>query len=116
MSSADVYAYVATLLGDRAAAEDVTALTFERALSRRRSFDRGRGTERSWLFGIARNAALDALRRRKRTATRAAEPAELLDAGVVDADEAVDAAVRRMTVRAALQSLDPRDREVVALK
>src|SRR5262245_15563727 len=62
----DVYAYVATLLRDRAAAEDVTALAFERAYRKRRSFDPRRGAERAWLFGIARHAALDELRRRKR--------------------------------------------------
>ncbi len=33
----DVFAYVVTLLGDRAAAEDVTALAFERAYRRRRT-------------------------------------------------------------------------------
>ena len=64
----DVFAYVATLLQDRAAAEDVTALAFERAYRRRMTFDRRRGEERAWLFGIARNAALDELRRRKRVA------------------------------------------------
>ncbi|MDE3133106.1 MAG: hypothetical protein KGL15_03465, partial [Acidobacteriota bacterium] len=57
----DLYAYVLTLLRDRAAAEDVTALAFERAYRRRRTFDRHRGDERGWLFGIARNAALDEL-------------------------------------------------------
>src|ERR1700686_51953 len=70
----DVYAYVATLLRDPAAAEDVTALAFERAYQRRRTFDRRRGEERAWLFGIARNAALDELRRRQRLARLAAEP------------------------------------------
>ena len=62
----DLYAYVAGLLRDRAAAEDVTALAFERALRRRRQFNARRGSERQWLFGIARNAALDELRRRGR--------------------------------------------------
>src|SRR3978361_107912 len=47
----DVFAYVATRLGDHAAAEDVTALAFERAYRRRRTFDRRRGEERAWLFG-----------------------------------------------------------------
>src|SRR3954468_14078213 len=64
----DVFAYVMTLLRDRSAAEDVTMAAFERAYRRRRSFDRTRGSERAWLFTIARNAALDELRRRKRTA------------------------------------------------
>ena len=73
----DVYAYVATLLRDRAAAEDVTAHAFERAYRKQRTYKPARGSERAWLFGIARNAALDELRRRKRTAALAAEPADL---------------------------------------
>ena len=68
-SARDLYAYVRTLLGDDASAEDVTALAFERAYRRRATFDARRGSERGWLFGIARNAALDELRRRKRSAS-----------------------------------------------
>lgn len=109
----DVYAYVATLLRDAAAAEDVTALAFERAYRRRRSFDRRRGDERAWLFGIARNAALDELRRRRRHATLAAEPG---DNDALAVEDAADAALARTTVRAALDRLAPRERELVALK
>src|SRR4051812_29431335 len=61
----DVFAYAATFLRDRAAAEDVTAQAFERAYQKRSSrYDARRGSPRAWLFGIARNAALDELRRR----------------------------------------------------
>jgi len=77
----DVYAYVVTLLRDRTAAEDVTALAFERAFRRRRLFDARRGSERAWLFGIARNAALDELRRRGRTTALLAEPEDVESAG-----------------------------------
>ena len=107
-----VYAYVATLLRDRAAAEDVTALAFERAYRRRRSFDRRRGEERAWLFGIARNAALDELRRRNRLATLTGDPHDL-NASVEDGAEV---ALRRTAVRAALAQLTAREREIVALK
>ena len=106
-SAADVYAYVATLLGDRAAAEDVTAQAFERAWRKRGSFDARRGGGRAWIFGIARNAALDELRRRRRVASAPPEPA---------IDDGADDLVRRMTVRAALAGLEPRDRELIALK
>jgi RNA polymerase sigma-70 factor (ECF subfamily) len=109
----DVFAYVATLLRDWAAAEDVTALAFERAYRRRRTFDRRRGEERAWLFGIARNAALDELRRRRRLATLAAEP-EDLDA--VPAQDDADVSLRRTTVQTALRALPPRERELIALK
>lgn len=111
----DVYAYVATLLRDAAAAEDATALAFERAYRRRRSFDRHRGDERAWLFGIARNAALDELRRRKRHARLVADPADD-PAPEPFEDDGAERAVKRTTVRAALDGLDARERELVALK
>jgi RNA polymerase sigma-70 factor (ECF subfamily) len=109
----DVYAYVATLLRDRGAAEDVTAAAFERAYRKQRSYRADRGSERAWLFGIARNAALDELRRRRRTAALTAEPADL-DAAA--AEEGADAALRRAAVRTALGALEPRERELIALK
>jgi RNA polymerase sigma factor (sigma-70 family) len=104
----DVFAYVTTLLHDRSAAEDVTALAFERAFRKRKSFDSRRGSERAWLFGIARNAALDELRRLKRTAPLAAEPAS--------PDEELERTLRRAAVRTALAALPARDRELIALK
>src|SRR5687768_14202749 len=64
----DVYGYVSGLVRDRSAAEDITAQAFERAFRRRSTFNPKRGTHRAWLFGIARNAALDELRRRSRQA------------------------------------------------
>jgi RNA polymerase sigma factor (sigma-70 family) len=108
----DVFAYVATLLRDRAAAEDVTALAFERAYRRRGKYDAERGSQRSWLFGIARNAALDELRRRKRSATLAADP----PADAPAPDEEADLTLRRTAVRTALAELPARDRELIALK
>src|SRR5206468_434098 len=107
---ADVYAYVASLLRDRAAAEAVTALAFERALRKRRSFDRARGSERAWLFGIARNAALDELRRRSRTAALVTDPP---DEALAQPDDDTE---RRAAVRAAMATLDPRERDLIALK
>lgn len=110
----DLFAYVAGMLRDRAAAEDVTAQAFERAYRRRQSFNPRRGTHRAWLFGIARNAALDELRRRKRHAELADEP---VDEGAAEAlDDAAEASMRRTTVRAAMAGLSARERELVALK
>ena len=111
----DIYAYVLTLLRDRAAAEDVTAIAFERAYRRRRTFDRHRGDERGWLFGIARNAALDELRRRRRSATLVVDPEDVSEeAFAAEGDE--EQVLRRAAVREALASLSPRERELIALK
>src|SRR5262245_13774296 len=76
ISRDDVFAYAAGLLRDRSAAEDVTALAFERAYRKRLRFNPKRGTRRAWLFGIARNAALDELRRRRRGAELVGEHAD----------------------------------------
>src|SRR3712207_5436700 len=108
-----VYAYVATLLRDRSAAEEVTAQAFERAYRKQRTFKRERGSAEAWLFGIARNAALDELRRRKRRAAIEAEPE---DAAALTAEEHAEHALRRETVRAALSNLEPHERDLVALK
>jgi RNA polymerase sigma-70 factor, ECF subfamily len=105
----DVYGYVATLVRDAATAEDVVATAFERAYRRHNQYDPRRGTERAWVFGIARNAALDELRRRKRHAALPLEPA---DASAAPAEDPT----QRATVRAALDTLRARDREIVALK
>jgi RNA polymerase sigma-70 factor (ECF subfamily) len=104
----DVFGYVATMLHDRSAAEDVTALAFERAYRKRKSYSPDRGSQRSWLFGIARNAALDELRRRKRTAPLEVEP--------VAQEDDLDRALRRAAVRTAMAELPARDRELIALK
>ena len=109
----DVYAYVAGLLRDRSAAEDVTAQAFERAYRRRRTFNPRRGSRRAWLFGIARNAALDELRRRRRRARLAAEPE---DEGLAAPDQGAEVAIRRAALRTAIAGLSPRERELVALK
>jgi RNA polymerase sigma-70 factor, ECF subfamily len=109
----DVFAYVATLLRDQAAAEDVTELAFERAYRRRRTFDRRRGGERAWLFGIARNAALDELRRRRRMATLIADPE---DPAAESLEDGAEVALTRTMLRQALAKLPAREREIVALK
>lgn len=107
-----VYGYVASLLRDQTAAEDVTALAFERAYRRRRSFRPSRGTPESWMFGIARNAALDELRRRRRRADVEVDPVDL----GAEPSESAETELRRATVRTAVLSLSPRDRDIVALK
>jgi RNA polymerase sigma factor (sigma-70 family) len=109
----DVYAYVASLLRDAPAAEEVTAAAFERAYRKRHRFDPERGEPRAWLFGIARNAALDELRRRGRQAELTAEPEDL---HALALEEGAERSERRLTVSAALERLEPRERELVALK
>jgi RNA polymerase sigma-70 factor, ECF subfamily len=108
-----VYAYVYSLLRDRAAAEDVTAQAFERAYRKRAGYRPRRGTIEAWLFAIARNAALDELRRRKRRAALEIDPEDRATPG---ADEHAELAFRRELLRSALATLDGRERDLLALK
>jgi RNA polymerase sigma-70 factor, ECF subfamily len=109
----DVYAYVASLLRDKTTAEEVTATAFERAYRKRSRFDPNRGEPRAWLFGIARNAALDELRRRGRHAELATEPIDHVGVAEIESFEESE---RRLAVANALAALEPRERELVALK
>jgi len=108
----DVYAYIAGMVRDRGAAEEVTAAAFERALTRRSSYAAERGSARAWLFGIARNAAYDELRRRGRTEP-VADPDERRQPG---GDSTAEVALRRAELSAALAGLSRDERELVALK
>lgn len=109
----DVYAFAAGLLRDRAAAEDVTATAFERAYRKRSRFDPRRGEPRAWLFGIARNAALDELRRRDRQAALATDP---VDTDSLTGPHPAEQSELRLVLAGALGQLEARDRELVALK
>ena len=109
----DVHAYAFSLLGDRAGAEDVTALAFERLLRARWRLDPRRGTPRGLLFTIARNAALDELRRRRRRSHVEDSRLTLSDARSEHELEQVE---RRELLAGALAALNPRERELVLLK
>jgi RNA polymerase sigma-70 factor (ECF subfamily) len=112
--AADLHGYAFSLLRDAAAAEDVTALAFERLYRSRGRLDRRRGTPRALLFAIARNAALDELRRRRRQPLDARGDSERA-ATVADGEE-IARVERGATLQTALLALMPRERELVLLK
>ena len=86
---------------------------FERAYRKRRSYRAARGSAEAWVFGIARNAALDELRKRKRRAKLEGEPEDTVSPSL---DDAAEGALRRAVVREALAGLDGAERDLVALK
>jgi RNA polymerase sigma-70 factor (ECF subfamily) len=104
-----VYSYVAYRIGDGPEAEDVTSEVFERAIRYRSSYDQSRGWPLPWLLGIARRCIDDSLIRRPPAA----------DIEAVDqpsGEDLEDEAVRRLVVSSAVEKLDDRSRELIALR
>jgi RNA polymerase sigma factor (sigma-70 family) len=101
-------------LGDDAAAEDLTARTFEKAWTARHEYHRDVTGFSTWLLTIARNVAIDHLRarephgRRDRAAGLASPEAtpDLVAKGQSDP--------RRLATL--LATLPPRQRELIAMK
>ena len=107
-----VYRYLVYLTGDRAAAEDLAAETFEKAFRMWRRFDPRRGSPRTWLCRIARSVAIDWFRaesrRKKREETYARDLGESAEDAFGDGMSA--------PIEQALRELSPAEREVVALR
>ena len=102
-----VYAYVAYRVGDGPDAEDLTSETFERAIRYRKSYDPKKGEPVAWLLGIAKRC-IDGR-------------GPMLELARETADEPVPSdleedTIRRMTVARAVDVLDERDRELIALR
>lgn len=89
---AHVWRFLCHLLRDAALAEDVAQETFLRIHRRLRSF-RHRSKFSTWVFAIARNAGLDALRARERRARLAGQVAPAAPAPDASGRVEVDAAV-----------------------
>jgi RNA polymerase sigma-70 factor (ECF subfamily) len=106
----DVYGYLAWFTGDRVAAEDLAAETFERALRLWHRFDPQRGSARTWLCQLARTVALDHFRSERRRTRREqlAAVAERIEAPLADG--------LSPELERALRALTAGEREVVALR
>jgi RNA polymerase sigma-70 factor, ECF subfamily len=135
----ELVGYCYRMLGSLFDAEDAVQETFTRAWRQRARFDLARGSLRTWLFAIATNVCLDALRRRQRRARTidlvpAATPGDDLGEPVPDrclepfpdavlehqGCDPADLTAMRESVRlafvAALQHLPPRQRATLILR
>jgi RNA polymerase sigma factor (sigma-70 family) len=110
-----LYAFLAYRVADRATAEDLTQLTFERALRAWAQFDPQRGSELTWLVAIARNVLADHFRRAVNRFP-ALDADALLDSElpILPGPEAQHAGSPELV--AALAQLAEREREVIALR
>ena len=104
-----VYGLGLRLLGDQGLAEDLVQETFLRLWRSAPRFDPDRASVRTFLFTIARRAAVDLWRRRDRHEALGLESEPVVD------DEAFEALLVSLDVREALDELSAKHREVLEL-
>ena len=110
----DLFRYLVSLTHDPSAAEDLLSETFLQALQSLQSF-RGQATEKTWLFGIARNVWLQSLRSKMRG--RTVEYSDML--GLYLEDTLTDAVANKALLHRIgelLGQADERSRTVLTLR
>jgi RNA polymerase sigma-70 factor (ECF subfamily) len=112
---AAIFRYFRYRGADADTANDLASSTFERALRGIDRFDARKGQIQTWLFAIARNVAINHW---KAEALPFSVPLddELPDLGDPPLEDALILTEDKEQILAALQSLDSRAREIIALK
>src|SRR5262245_4049518 len=112
------YSLAHRIVGDPAAAEDVTQEAFLSIWRSSARYDPGRGSVRAWTLGIVRNRAIDALRRESGRAPRLDFDDDAVLESRPAAEETEAEALRRETarqVRGALGALPTEQSRVIEL-
>jgi RNA polymerase sigma-70 factor, ECF subfamily len=110
-----VISLIARMIGDRAAAEDLAQETFVKAHRSLAAFDATRRLS-SWLFRIAHNTALDALRRSRPAVVSLDDGEGSLDPPGPPAPDPVERQALGRALEAALAQLRPDFRAAVLLR
>jgi RNA polymerase sigma-70 factor (ECF subfamily) len=111
-SSAKLYGICLRLLGSEAEAEEVLQETYLTVWRKAAAFDPTRASAITWLGVIARNKALDRLRRRRPATEPIEAAAELADEGPT-ADTLAEAAEDRLRLASCLGELEERHRILI---
>ncbi len=111
-----VYGFFGYRLGSREEAEDLTQLTFERALRAWDRFDEGRASARTWLIAIAHNLLVDHYRGKAGVRHEPIPQGEAADAILGQADPPDRRLGPSPEIESALETLDERERELIALR
>jgi RNA polymerase sigma-70 factor, ECF subfamily len=110
--SGQLFGFACNALGDRGLAEEVVQDVFARVWRHAGDYDPSRASVRTWLYSIARNRVVDA---RRRAAVRPGVAVTAEPESPAELDRALEQAVLRWQVAAALARLSPEHREVIRL-
>jgi RNA polymerase sigma-70 factor, ECF subfamily len=110
-----VFSVAHRVLGDRSLAEEATQQTFLQAWRNAASFAADRDPA-PWLATIARRAAIDIQRRESRRPVTALDDAPVDDPALIAEPPSAEQLWDTWQVRAAVDALDDREREIVRLQ
>lgn len=112
-----VYGFFGYRVRSREEAEDLTQLTFERALRAWDRFDPGRASPRTWLLAIARNLLIDHYRSDRSAREEPLPDGEAADSLIGHESDPAGAALGLAPeLEEALSGLPERARELIALR
>jgi RNA polymerase sigma-70 factor, ECF subfamily len=102
---------------DSDTAQEIVQDVFTRVWQKAAAYDAGQAGVATWIMRIARNRAIDELRRRgaRPVLDAISDDSPLADTAAPLPDEAADAALRRARVREALATLPDKQRQAVSL-
>lgn len=112
--TAAVFNYCLFRVGDRVAAEDLTADTFERAWRARHRYQAEQAQFSTWLFIIARRTVTDWQRRQARRPLIKLKPSH--PAADSSPETAVEESEQQTQLRRLIGRLEPQEQELIALK
>ncbi|MCD6405767.1 MAG: RNA polymerase sigma factor [Planctomycetes bacterium] len=110
-----VYSFVCAMVGNRHVAEDLTQETFLRAFAAAGGFEE-RALPGTWLLTIARNLAINHLKKKARTTAAGDWDFDASPSPAAGPAEAAQAGESGRLIRTAVAALGPAHREVFLLK
>jgi len=118
-TSAQIFGVVLRIVGDRAAAEEITSDVYKQVWTQAGKFDAARGSLWSWLMLIARSRAIDFLRSKLRRLQQREQDLDLAVLDITDRmpdpEEQLLVSDRRQLVRAAMRDLGPEKRRALEM-
>jgi RNA polymerase sigma-70 factor (ECF subfamily) len=113
--SGELLGFALNALSDRETAEEIVQETFTRAWRHADRYDAARGSVRTWLYQIARNAIVDQRRRASARPVIARGDAESRDQEEMAGGPSIDQAMLGWQVATALGRLSAEHRQVIRL-
>ncbi|HEV8666467.1 MAG TPA: RNA polymerase sigma factor [Candidatus Paceibacterota bacterium] len=117
-----IYSYALRLVGDAAAAEDISQETFLKAWKSLKKYDEKSSKFKTWLLRIARNTAIDYLRKKKHVPLSYFESdtgGNVLAETIADPEELAPQMLERLDdareLHETLANLSPKHREILLL-